>query len=121
MAAAAAACELPNVVGFGFRPRPVSSSFTPSTFSCFTTTFLRNKNKNKICKSVWCSLVNSQQQSWDHVSFSEDENLLIEALIGIQGRGRSASPQQLQVCLFLHFLIILPYYIAKVLLEMIHA
>ncbi|KAM3693055.1 hypothetical protein ACJW31_08G136400 [Castanea mollissima] len=29
------------------------------------------------------------------VSFNEPENQLIEALIGIQGRGRSASPQQL--------------------------
>lgn len=29
------------------------------------------------------------------VSFTEQENSLIEALVGIQGRGRSASPQQL--------------------------
>ncbi|XP_021895688.1 probable plastid-lipid-associated protein 12, chloroplastic [Carica papaya] len=37
------------------------------------------------------SLVGEQQK----VSFTEPETQLIEALIGIQGRGRSASPQQL--------------------------
>lgn len=93
MAAVTAACELTNVVGFGLRP------VSPSTFSCFTTTYFRRQMRKKICKSVSCSLVNSQQQqqSSDQVLFSEDENMLIEALIGIQGRGRSASPQQLQV------------------------
>lgn len=33
----------------------------------------------------------------EQVSFTEEENSLVEALIGIQGRGRSASPQQLNV------------------------
>ena len=36
----------------------------------------------------------------EKVSFTEEENSLIEALIGIQGRGRDASPNQLTVCLF---------------------
>lgn len=40
------------------------------------------------------SLVEEQQQS---ISFSKPETHLIDALIGIQGRGKSASPQQLQV------------------------
>ncbi|XP_062083870.1 probable plastid-lipid-associated protein 12, chloroplastic [Humulus lupulus] len=31
----------------------------------------------------------------DQVSFTQEENSLIEALVGTQGRGRSASPQQL--------------------------
>ncbi|OAY54630.1 probable plastid-lipid-associated protein 12, chloroplastic [Manihot esculenta] len=39
------------------------------------------------------SLVEEQQQS---ISFSKPETHLIDALIGIQGRGKSASPQQLQ-------------------------
>ena len=88
MAAAAASYELTNL-GFGFRPVP---TFIPSK-TCFT-------RKNQIYRSVSCSLVNKQQQqqSVDQVSFSKDENSLIEALIGIQGRGRSASPLQLQVC-----------------------
>ena len=33
------------------------------------------------------------------ISFTESENSLIEALLGIQGRGRSSSPQQLNVVL----------------------
>ncbi|KAE8697761.1 putative plastid-lipid-associated protein 12 [Hibiscus syriacus] len=41
----------------------------------------------RICR---CSLVNEQQ-----ASFTEQEEQLINALIGIQGRGRTASPRQL--------------------------
>ncbi|KAG4133297.1 hypothetical protein ERO13_D08G088366v2 [Gossypium hirsutum] len=40
-----------------------------------------------------CSLVNEQQQQ--QASFTDQEKQLIDALIGIQGRGKSASPQQL--------------------------
>ncbi|KAH7849179.1 hypothetical protein Vadar_014203 [Vaccinium darrowii] len=45
-----------------------------------------------------CSLVDEQQKRGTEVVslFNEQENALVEALIGIQGRGRSASPQQLQ-------------------------
>ncbi|KAL7202974.1 hypothetical protein ACSBR1_034427 [Camellia fascicularis] len=45
-----------------------------------------------------CSLVNDQRQVEEDevVSFNDHENSLIVALIGIQGRGRSASPKQLQ-------------------------
>lgn len=40
----------------------------------------------------------------EQISFTQTENSLIEALLGIQGRGRSSSPQQLTVCLnFLQF------------------
>ncbi|XP_022754334.1 probable plastid-lipid-associated protein 12, chloroplastic isoform X2 [Durio zibethinus] len=47
----------------------------------------------RICR---CSLVNEQQQQEEQqASFTEQEKQLIDALIGIQGRGRSASPQQL--------------------------
>lgn len=43
-----------------------------------------------------------QQEEQEQVPFTEPENSLIDALIGIQGRGRSASPQQLNVsCKFL--------------------
>lgn len=41
---------------------------------------------------VCASSLNLQQT----VQFSDEENRLVEALIGIQGRGKSASPQQLQ-------------------------
>ncbi|XP_028076542.1 probable plastid-lipid-associated protein 12, chloroplastic isoform X1 [Camellia sinensis] len=49
-----------------------------------------------------CSLVDEQRQVEEDeeedevVTFNDHENSLIVALIGIQGRGRSASPQQLQ-------------------------
>lgn len=43
------------------------------------------------CRS---SLVGEQQEA---SPFTDPETQLIEALIGIQGRGRSATPQQLQV------------------------
>lgn len=42
---------------------------------------------------ISCSVVDEQVG----VSFTGEENKLIEAIVGIQGRGRSASPQQLQV------------------------
>lgn len=42
-----------------------------------------------------CSLVNEQQQQ--QASFTDQEKQLIDALIGIQGRGKSASSQQLNV------------------------
>lgn len=52
---------------------------------------------NFLCQ---CSVLNQQQKEEEEkTSFSEPENQLIEALIGIQGRGRSASRQQLNVCL----------------------
>ena len=46
------------------------------------------------CRS---SLVDEQQK--EVVSFSQPENSLIDALIGVQGRGRSVSSQQLSVIL----------------------
>ncbi|XP_022849099.1 probable plastid-lipid-associated protein 12, chloroplastic isoform X2 [Olea europaea var. sylvestris] len=49
-------------------------------------------------KTLKCSLVEKQKKEDKEVSrvFTKEENALIDALIGIQGRGRSASPQQLQ-------------------------
>ncbi|XVE78796.1 hypothetical protein DITRI_Ditri14bG0006800 [Diplodiscus trichospermus] len=48
----------------------------------------------RVCR---CSLVNEQQQQQqeEQASFTEQEKQLIDALIGIQGRGRTAAPQQL--------------------------
>ncbi|XP_068640175.1 probable plastid-lipid-associated protein 12, chloroplastic [Aristolochia californica] len=45
-----------------------------------------------VCCRISSSLVDEQQQ----LSVTEPEAVLIEGLIGIQGRGRSASPQQLK-------------------------
>uniref|UniRef100_A0A2P2LZ14 Putative plastid-lipid-associated protein 12ic n=1 Tax=Rhizophora mucronata TaxID=61149 RepID=A0A2P2LZ14_RHIMU len=46
------------------------------------------KNHTHVCRS---SVVDERQE----ISFTEPENQLINALIGIQGRGKSATPQQL--------------------------
>lgn len=48
---------------------------------------------------IRCSLVEKEKKvdDDDAVSFSVEEKSLIQALLGIQGRGRSASPRQLQV------------------------
>uniref|UniRef100_A0A2P2LYZ8 Structural molecule n=1 Tax=Rhizophora mucronata TaxID=61149 RepID=A0A2P2LYZ8_RHIMU len=48
------------------------------------------KNHTHVCRS---SVVDERQE----ISFTEPENQLINALIGIQGRGKSATPQQLNV------------------------
>ncbi|CAN1174957.1 Probable plastid-lipid-associated protein 12, chloroplastic [Linum perenne] len=54
----------------------------------------RNRNRHFRCQS---STLNQQKQEEknDLPVFSEQENRLIDALIGIQGRGKSATPQQL--------------------------
>ncbi|KAF5748800.1 plastid-lipid-associated protein 12 chloroplastic [Tripterygium wilfordii] len=66
------------------KPKPLVSLKSHISFKSF-----RNQRHLKICQS---SLVDEQQQE---TSFSDAENQLIDALIGIQGRGRSASPRQL--------------------------
>ncbi|KAG5227576.1 plastid-lipid-associated protein [Salix suchowensis] len=66
---------------------------SPTLFAplfCKPQKLLKSSGKKiHVCQS---SLVNEQQQQ---ISFNEQENQLINALIGIQGRGKSASPQQL--------------------------
>ena len=79
-----------NVVNLGFQP-----SILPSSPSSFVSP---KPLKDRFVPG--CSRV-------EQISFTESENSLIEALLGIQGRGRSSSPQQLNVALsstFLHFL-----------------
>ncbi|KAM6579026.1 hypothetical protein CsatB_030863 [Cannabis sativa] len=49
------------------------------------------RRRNKLIQTRRFALVDEQ----DQVSFTQEENSLIEALVGTQGRGRSASPQQL--------------------------
>ena len=47
----------------------------------------------QILTPIFSSLVEQDQS----LSFTEPESALLEALLGIQGRGRAASPQQLKV------------------------
>ncbi|WVY95443.1 hypothetical protein V8G54_034531 [Vigna mungo] len=63
-----------NVVNLGFHPSSPSSFVSPKPL------------KDRFV--LGCSRV-------ERISFTESENSLIEALLGIQGRGRSSSPQQL--------------------------
>ncbi|XP_027933896.1 probable plastid-lipid-associated protein 12, chloroplastic isoform X3 [Vigna unguiculata] len=67
-----------NVVNLGFQP-----SILPSSPSSFVSP---KPLKDRFVPG--CSRV-------EQISFTESENSLIEALLGIQGRGRSSSPQQL--------------------------
>uniref|UniRef100_M1D581 Structural molecule n=1 Tax=Solanum tuberosum TaxID=4113 RepID=M1D581_SOLTU len=72
--------------GVGFRPQIAINS----TRKWRCKQFLGQKMQNKKSFLLVCSVASKV------CSFSEEENGLIEALIGIQGRGRAASPQQLQ-------------------------
>ncbi|CAL8998465.1 unnamed protein product [Prunus brigantina] len=89
MATAVTAPPPPNLTSLrfhGWREKP-TFSISPTTLR-----FFRNSSRTKHLTQV-LALVDEQQEQ--QVSFTEEENSLVEALIGIQGRGRSASPQQL--------------------------
>lgn len=64
--------------------------------------FLGQKMQNKKRYLLLCSV--ADQKEGKTCSFTKEENGLIEALIGIQGRGRAASPQQLQVSSYFFFI-----------------
>ncbi|PIA53133.1 hypothetical protein AQUCO_00900028v1 [Aquilegia coerulea] len=94
--------------GFGFGLTSLSSSPPPSPPRRSNLSFSRvsdtsfgccKRRSTPLCLvAASSSLVDDQQlsSSSSSVSFTEAENLLIEAVIGIQGRGRSASPQQIK-------------------------
>ncbi|XP_051141878.1 probable plastid-lipid-associated protein 12, chloroplastic isoform X2 [Andrographis paniculata] len=80
--------------GFQFRsPCPAKIRRTAGV----SRTFVR-ANRRLTVKTVKCSLLGERVE--EEVSrpppFTEEENTLINALIGVQGRGRSASPAQLR-------------------------
>ncbi|KAK0603378.1 hypothetical protein LWI29_004327 [Acer saccharum] len=58
---------------------------------CSSSKLFKSSPKRKTCVVVIRSSVVQEQD----ISFTDEENQLVDALIGIQGRGRSASPQQL--------------------------
>ncbi|KAJ6799623.1 putative plastid-lipid-associated protein 12, chloroplastic [Iris pallida] len=75
---------------FSFKSRP--SPPTPPQSS----RKLAQKNHSLSIHPISCSLVKEQQQQEDQrLSFTDPEAALLEALLGIQGRGRAATPQQL--------------------------
>ncbi|GLT76573.1 hypothetical protein SLA2020_482260 [Shorea laevis] len=69
---------------FNLRNVPFNS---PRLFKCCRT--------RKISPIFRSALVDEQRRGREEASFTEQEKQLVEALIGIQGRGKSASPQQL--------------------------
>jgi hypothetical protein len=73
--------------------------------SCSRSTFVSpNPSKFRSNSFVFrCSQV-------EQLSITESENSLIEALVGIQGRGRSTSPQQLNVSLSCSFFLTLSFH-----------
>ncbi|XP_030955645.1 probable plastid-lipid-associated protein 12, chloroplastic isoform X2 [Quercus lobata] len=78
----------------GFQSNPVptfSPIFNPRTLPYKTPKLFESSSSHRNVFVYRSNVVDKQQL----VSFNEPENQLIEALIGIQGRGRSASPQQL--------------------------
>ncbi|KAJ4724118.1 Plastid-lipid-associated protein [Melia azedarach] len=67
------------------------ASFSPRTLPFISSKLFTSSNNRRTFLVLRSSLVDQQQE----VAFTEEENQLIDALIGIQGRGKSASPQQL--------------------------
>uniref|UniRef100_A0A2N9IST9 Plastid lipid-associated protein/fibrillin conserved domain-containing protein n=1 Tax=Fagus sylvatica TaxID=28930 RepID=A0A2N9IST9_FAGSY len=79
-------------LGFQSNPIPTFSPiFNPRTLPYKTPKLFESSSSHRNVYVYRSSIVDNQQL----VSFNEPENQLIDALIGIQGRGRSASPQQL--------------------------
>ncbi|XP_040995283.1 probable plastid-lipid-associated protein 12, chloroplastic isoform X2 [Juglans microcarpa x Juglans regia] len=81
-------------LGFQWNPTPTFSPMFKTRNLRYKSTKLFDSSYSSIRRNVTVNgsnVVDEQQQ----VSFNEQENKLIEALIGIQGRGRSASTQQL--------------------------
>ena len=81
-------------LGFQSNPIPTFSPiFNPRTLPYKTPKLFESSSSHRNVYVYRSSIVDNQQL----VSFDEPENQLIDALIGIQGQGRSASPQQLNV------------------------
>lgn len=79
-----------HITNVNFHFCACSSSFSRSTLA-FSSSKLSNCSQNRTNGLVAQSSLTDQQQ----LAFTGEENQLIDALIGIQGRGRSASARQL--------------------------
>ncbi|KAL6341040.1 hypothetical protein AAG906_032155 [Vitis piasezkii] len=85
------AIEIANL-GFQLNPLPTFSPvFVPRTVLKSSNRCRFDRRNLLLLRPPASSLVDEQPQ----VSFTEPENRLIDSLVGLQGRGRSASPQQL--------------------------
>lgn len=82
-------------------PRARACHFTNLAFrsKLFANTplrFLKSFDSGSSRSLILFSVLDEEQQQEEEFSFTEPESRLIEALIGIQGRGRSASPKQIE-------------------------
>lgn len=87
---------------------PISLSSPSPRYHLLNTTFKRLGSSRTLritCSSSSTFTGGQTQQS----SFNDAEMKLIDALIGIQGRGKSASPKQLNVCVKNFFACFLSY------------
>ncbi|KAK9068673.1 hypothetical protein SSX86_012788 [Deinandra increscens subsp. villosa] len=94
--------DLPSLgLRFSHRPQIITTSVRqrrnrPPSVIAFPNSY-RLKHTHHLLRRILCSAVDEEQiQQSEEVSFSDAENSLIGSLIGIQGRGRSASPEQLK-------------------------
>ncbi|KAI7727469.1 hypothetical protein M8C21_017473 [Ambrosia artemisiifolia] len=89
------ACSIDVGLGFSHLPHIINTTTSIKQRRIHTCCYGLNQ-KHRIIRRVLCSAVDEEQIQNAEVVFSDDESLLISSLIGIQGRGRSASPDQLK-------------------------
>ncbi|KAJ4970655.1 hypothetical protein NE237_003754 [Protea cynaroides] len=77
-------------LGFHWKSTSASAPFAPRN-RLKPPSIFQSSPRKLLAPPLLSSLVEEQP-----LSFTEPENLLIDALIGVQGRGRSASPEQLE-------------------------
>lgn len=86
---------------FQCRAVTVSSIYRPSLFTAASLNSSPSSSRiNRTNNSIVLRASLVQQQD---AQFTQEENQLIDALIGIQGRGRSASPTKLNVSFLSNF------------------
>ncbi|KVI00238.1 Plastid lipid-associated protein/fibrillin conserved domain-containing protein [Cynara cardunculus var. scolymus] len=92
----ACSIDLANL-GLRFNPLPLTNTTSLNQRRIRPIAFPTSLDLKHPHRRISCSAVDEEQiQQTEENSFSDAENSLISSLIGIQGRGRSASPLQLK-------------------------
>ncbi|XP_072984228.1 probable plastid-lipid-associated protein 12, chloroplastic isoform X1 [Typha latifolia] len=78
------------------RPSPISHLSTPFSSRVRSRSRSLSRRSRPFFAPISSSLVDRTTQQQEQVFFTDPEAALIEALVGMQGRGRAASPQQIQ-------------------------
>lgn len=96
-------------LGFQLPPKPtLSTVISPTRLRFGNLPLGKIKDRTKSMTHRYALLDDKNPEIEE--AFTEKENSLIEALIGIQGRGRSASPQQLSVLHYVNISLLLIIY-----------